>query len=657
MTTTGVNPQQMASLLRSLAFVSPACDTSPARLEFSHARTYSTPTYLIAGPLSDWFDMTLHRIRGPALVALGLCAVGAVTLFAITACDRKPATEGVPVNVPPPQKHDNEEPYDGPTWFEDVTAACGISLTYKNGEEAGHYAIIESLGGGIALFDFDGDGKLDVYITAGGYYEGKTVLGHPGKLFRNLGNWKFEDVTAKVGLDKAVQYSHGVAVADVNKDGWPDLLVTGYNRLALYMNESDGKGGRKFVNVTEKAGLTERLWSSGAAFADFDGDGFPDLYVCHYGDWGFDTNHPEDCRYDGKTRDVCPPKKFNPLPHKLYHNNGNGTFTDVSEQLNLRKDGKGLGVVIADYNLDGRPDIYVANDTDANFLYINLTEKGGPLKFKEIGGLAGVALDGRAIANGSMGLDVGDPNRTGKPAIFVTNYEGELHALYSNQSPPFDPKDPEAVLFDYESNRNGIGKIAPTPQMVGWGTAFCDLDRDGWEDLIVIHGHAIRFPSSGGRAQFPKLVMNTKGKFESKSAQGGSYFRTVHNGRGMALGDLDNDGKPDFLVNHLNEPVTVLKNTVPTNNHWVGLDCRGKGHRDVTGGRIVIEAGGETFTRFLKSGGNYASANDPRVVCGIAAAKKIDKITVTWPWGQSQEWKDLAADKYWTLTEGEAGAK
>jgi len=599
-------------------------------------------------------NVATHRIARVLVVASV-----AVALSFISACDKKGSTTASvgPGTSTPAVHHDNDDPYDGPAWFEDMTAPAGINFTYRNGEEAGHFAIIESLGGGIALFDYDKDGLLDIYLAGGGHYDGKTVLGYPGRLYKNLGNWKFKDVTAEAGLSQPTMYSHGVAVADVNRDGFPDLLVTGYDRLTLYLNVPAESGGRKFVDVTEKGGLTERMWSSGAAFGDLDGDGYPDLYVCHYGDWGFETNHPLFCTYRENIRDVCPPKKFKPLPHKVYRNRGDGMFEDVSATLKLRTDGKGLAVIFVDVNGDGRPDMYVANDTDPNFLYVNRGKPGGPIKLEELGGLAGVAIDNRAQANGSMGLDAGDPVHSGKPALFVTNYEGELHAFYANQTVP-DPKAPGGynILFDFESHRNGLQALGNT--MVGWGTAFCDLDRDGWEDLIVSHGHAIRFPTANsGRAQYAKLLLNERGKFTRISNRGGSYFKAVHNARGLAMGDLDNDGKPDLVVSHLNEPVAVLRNVVPTDNHWVGFELTGEKFRDVVGGKIVVQAGGETYTRFIKSGGSYASANDPRYVVGIAKATKIDSVTVHWPNGKAQEWKGLAADRYWKLTEGEAEAK
>ena len=278
--------------------------------------------------------------------------------------------------------------------FEDMTATSGVALSYRNGEEADRYTILESLGGGVALFDYDGDGLLDIFVTGGGRFEGDgppKIVGLPGKLYRNLGNWKFEDVTTAVGLDKPLFYTHGVAVADYDRDGFPDLLVTGWGRVALYHNESDGKGSRRFVELSAQMGLTDSRWSTSAAWGDLDGDGYPDLYICYYTDWSF-ANDPT-C--GGATRhvprDVCPPQRFKPLQDRLYHNEGGKRFRDITTDAPLRPDGKGLGVIMLDLNADGRPDIYVANDGGDNFLYAN----HGNMHFEEKGLTAGVC--GRAI--------------------------------------------------------------------------------------------------------------------------------------------------------------------------------------------------------------------------------------------------------------------
>jgi hypothetical protein len=532
-----------------------------------------------------------------------------------------------------------------PAAFEDATAASGIAFTYRNGEEAGHFAIIESLGGGVALFDYDGDGLLDIFLPGGGTYDGKKVIGHPCKLYRNLGGFKFEDVSAKLGLDKVTfQYSHGAAAFDYDRDGWPDLLVSGYNRLVLLRNESDNKGGRRFANVTTKSGLNDAQWSTSMAWGDLNGDGYPEVYVAHYGDWGFEKNHPTDCTYDGKTRDVCQPRRFQPLPHTLYKNNGDGTFTDISAQMKLRKDGRGIGVAFVDLDNDGRPDIYNANDTDDNFLYMN-RGKRGEIALEEIGLLAGVARDDRGVANGSMGIGVADYNRSGRASLFVTNYENELPALYTNLTENGNPR------FIFDTLRTGVGAIGGN--YVSWGTGFFDYDLDGWEDVMIVNGHAVRFPVKLDRRQKPVLLRNNGGKFRAAVTGDWAYFKDPHNARGLAIGDLDNDGKPDVVISHLNEPVVVLRNIAPTaGRHWVGFHLRRAKAADTIGTRVVIETAGGKQTHYAFGGGSYGSTHDSRLRFGLGSDAKISKVTVYWPSGKVQQVAGVEPDAYWEITEG-----
>jgi hypothetical protein len=541
-----------------------------------------------------------------------------------------------------------------PDLYEDKTAQTGIDFTYHNGQEAGHYAILESLGGGVALIDFDGDGLLDIFVTGGGYYDGpdkKQIKGHPCKLYKNMGGWKFKDVTKEVGLAGIDFYTHGGAVGDYDRDGWPDLLVTGWGGMRLFHNESDGKGGRHFVDVTQKAGLTEPLWSTSAAWADLDGDGYPDLYVCQYVNWSLDKNNPKCGGYTSSVpQDVCPPKTFQGLPHRLYHNNGNGTFTNVSEPAGLRpsltdKDkadaGKGLGVVIADLDGDGKPDIYVANDTVDNFLYMNKSTRG-KLLFDEVGLPTGVARDDRGVPNGSMGCDVGDYNGSGLASIWVTNYENEMHALYKNVG---------GGMFLFSTPASGIAAIGQL--YVGFGTGFIDFDNHGWEDILVCNGHVIRFPTGAPLQQRPVLLRNKgEGRYVDITKQGGPYFRTGHIGRGVAMGDLDNDGRTDLVISHLNEPVVVLRNVADVGQHWFGVELEGDGHRDVVGAKIVIDVAGRKLARFAKGGGSYLSAPDKRILFGIGKADHIDRLTISWPGGKEQEWKVDKIDRYCHAVEG-----
>jgi enediyne biosynthesis protein E4 len=549
------------------------------------------------------------------------------------------------------------EESEGPPLFEDITARSGMKITYRNGEEADHLSIFESVGGGVGVLDFDGDGLPDLFIPGGGGFSGpgkQEVVGLPCKLFRNMGGCRFEDVTAEVGLDRLAGkkpwfYTHGVAVADFDRDGRPDLLVLGWGRIALFRNV-DGKG---FEDVSEKAGLaTGVTWAVSAAWADFDGDGWPDLYVCQYVDWSMQKNPT--CVYNGK-RDICTPKNFNGLTHKVYRNNGDGTFTDVSATCGLVKGGpessKGLGVLAVDVDGDGKPDLYVCNDGVDKFLYLNKSTKGKIL-FEERGLECGVAHDDQGGMNGSMGVDAGDYDGSGKPSLWVTNFENELHSLYKNTSRKGH------VSFRFQTREAGIAAVGQP--YVGWGTSFIDFDLNGWEDLFVSNGHAIRYPETETRSprQRPVLFLNTgKGKFLPANKRLGSYGQEAHRGRGAGFVDLDNDGRVDIVLNHMNEPAAVLRNIASEDNHWLGVQLTGANNADVVGARVVLAVGGRKQTRFAKGGGSFASSSDRRLVFGLGKADRIEKLEVTWPDGKKQEWTGLGIDRYHVLSQGAKEAR
>lgn len=601
----------------------------------------------------------------------------ALPIILIAACKDGRITTTKARTANEPRTHDTSG------FFDDLTAQTGIDFTYDNGEQSNHYAILESLGGGAAVIDFDRDGRLDLFFPGGGYFDGPdgpaykkrldeyetkkkndpsaappappAIRGRPGKLYRNLGDWKFEDVTAKAGLDKQSDvYTHGCAVADYNRDGWPDLLVTGYGRVTLYRNEQNNEGGRRFIDVTESAGLLAggHFWSTSAAFGDFDGDGNPDLYLCQYVDWSW-SNHPACPGYNTDfARDVCPPKQFNSTPHALFHNQGNGTFKNVAKQAGIRvtpgtgKDcGMGLGVLLLDADGDRKLDIYVCNDTTDNFLYLNRSEPGR-IALVEQGFALGVAADQHGTANGSMGVWAADFEGTGRPSIWVTNYENEYHALYRNTLVRGKTK--------FEFHSSGAGLTAIGPNYVGFGTAFIDADRDGWEDMVIANGHVIRHPPRDNLRQQPILFMNQakagSRRFIEAAKDGGSYFASVHRGRGLAVGDFDNDGASDLVLTHVNEPVAILRGT-PASSRWLGIELAPRENRSAVGAKLTLEAGGRKLTRFVLGGGSYLCAHDSRVIFGLGESSEIGKLTIEWPSGATQSWSALEAGKYHLLKE------
>jgi len=511
-----------------------------------------------------------------------------------------------------------------------------LTFQYRNGQIAGHCSIVESLGGGAAVLDYDRDGDLDICLAGGGYFaEGPVMKGHPLGLFRNEGNWQFTEVTNAAGLGGEKQYTHGVTVGDYDNDGFPDILVTGCGGLALYQNQQDGT----FTDVTVAAGLLDTSWSSSAAWGDINGDGNLDLYVAHYVNWSW-KNHPFCPGPKPGLREVCPPKKYDALPDLLYISDGNGAFRDVSVEAGLRRDGKGLGVVIGDLDLDGDLDIYVANDTEPNALYQNQ----GKGKFRDISMMSGSSLDDTGRPQGSMGVDLCDFNRDGLPDLWVANYENESFGLYQNQG---------EMMFQPVSRSTGItstGKL-----YVGWGTAFFDFDRDGDEDVFVSNGHVIRYPQAAPLKQQPLLFENQDGnRFRDVAGLAGDYLEDSHMGRGVACGDLDNNHTVDLVVSHINDPVALLSNESKTEHGWLEIQLIGTvSSRDPVGAHITVELDDSTVMwRQCQGGGSYASTNTPVLHFGIPQQRKIKSISVLWPSGLKQELEPDQENRKLLLVEG-----
>lgn len=581
-------------------------------------------------------------------------SVAALAILHAVGCGPNSGTSKSPPPVQPPRPAPQPAATEaGRDYFRDVTAASGLDFTYRNGEEADHFSILESLGGGVGLIDYDGDGLLDIFLTGGGYFDGparQQIKGHACRLFRNLGDWKFADVSKVVGLeDVDWWYTHGVAVADYDRDGWPDLLVTGFGRLALFHNVPDENGGRRFVDVTEQVGLAADSWSTSAAWGDVDGDGYPDLYVAHYVDWSFENHVHCPGILPGKVREVCSPSFFKPLRHAFFHNEQGKSFRDDTVRHVFQPVGAGLGALMLDLNDDARPDILATNDMTPNLLYFN---RGG--KLEEKAAVAGIAVDEQGRVNGNMGVDAGDFDGSGRASLWVTVFQNETHVLARNLG---------QETFQQQSRAAGIAAVGQ--HFVSFGTGFIDFDNDGWEDLFIVSGHVFRFPPGGSPKQRPLLLRNEEYKgrrtFRDTNPRGGPYFETRQLGRGVGIADIDNDGWPDLIVSHTNSPVILLRNQAAEAqspaHHWIGLQLVGREHRDTVGSTVVVESDGRRLTRFSKGGGSYLSSGDRRLLFGVADSTSIERVTVKWAWGETQTWENLAINQYWELHENETNAK
>ncbi len=519
------------------------------------------------------------------------------------------------------------------------TSDSGVQFQYRNDEERGHFAILESMGGGVALLDFDQDGLLDVLLPGGGRYGAEQaggvdqILGVDSALFRNVGDWQFTNVTQPAHVRLSAHYSHGVAVADMNEDGFPDVLVTGYGGATLYRNQGDGS----FVDATPGSGLTDTLWSTSAAWGDLNGDGFQDLYIAHYVDWSFD-NHPLCPGPGDHPREVCPPRRFEPLPDIVYFGRGDGTFEDGTVAAGLQPDGKGIGVVLADIDLDSDLDIYVANDTVANFLYRN----DGRGHFEDISMLSGTALSDRGLPDGSMGTDVGDFNSDGLPDIWVANYEHETFGLYRNLG---------QGLFRHVSQSMGVTAVGSGH--VGWGTRFLDLDMDGDEDLFVSNGHVIRFPANTPLRQRPLVFENVDGRrYVNVADSAGDYTASAHLGRGLATGDLDEDGDEDIVLSNLNEPVELLASESLKRGHSLVVRVIGREScRTAIGAVAVATVRGRKLMRQIRGGSSYASSSDTRLFFGCGDVQVVEELLVTWTSGQTIRLTNIPCDQVVTVLE------
>ena len=560
-----------------------------------------------------------------------ICVVLALMGLRVRAQDHPPkqSLDGAPVTV----GASAGEPGGS---FVDITQKSGISFRYKPSHTSKKY-LLETMGPGVALFDYDNDGRLDVYLvngarladpTAKRTIPAKTGPEYWNRLYHQKADGTFEDVTTKAGLQGA-GYGMGVAVADYDNDGFEDLYVTAYGTNKLYHNNGNGT----FTDVTEKSGTAGGGWSTSAAWVDLDADGFVDLVVLRYVEWDFDDvwcgEHREGYRA------YCHPDFFKPIAPLVFHNNKDGTFTEVSQRLGLSKPGKGLGIAIADYDRDGRIDLFVANDSIPEFLYHNK----GAGTFEEVGLVSQVAvdIDGRTYAG--MGIDFADYNNDGWPDIVVTDLANQRYALYQNT------KDGS---FEYATSSTGLGPM--TVSHSGWGVRFFDYDNDGWKDLLIAQGHdldTIELTSPNLRYREPMLLAHNTGRgFVDVSAKSGNVFSAPWVARGMAIGDMDNDGRMDAVVTTNDGPVYVLHNETKTANHWIQLMLVGhRSNRDGIGAEITITTATGSQYATVSTASSYLSASDKRVHFGLGKDPSLQKIEVRWPSGVRQTLKDVRGDQ------------
>jgi hypothetical protein len=535
-----------------------------------------------------------------------------------------------------------------PFRFTDIAKEAGIDFLHFSGmTPEKHFPTAN--GSGCALFDYDGDGLLDVYMLSATLLPlGKAEKG-PNRLYRNLGNGKFKDVTEASGLGFR-GFCHGVVIGDLDNDGDQDVFLCNYGPNRLYRNNGDGT----FTDVSKKAGIDKPGWSSGGALIDYDNDGDLDIYVSNYGEWKYPEDAEQFCGdVEKKIRLYCSPRSVRTVKHFFYRNNGDGTFTDVydrviktvdpeTKKLKPRSDGHGFGVVTADVNNDGRIDIYVANDMNPNFLFLN----NGDGTFDDATETSGAAFDEKGQAQSGMGVDAEDVDGDGLPELFVTNFQNEYNTLYQNLG--------KGTFMD---STPFFGLAADTTPWVGWGTALADLDNDGWPDNFVVNGHVDdnrKLLGENVDYEEPALLFWNKGgkRFRLATRDAGPYFDGRHVGRGAAFGDVDNDGDLDILVNHKDGPAALLRNDTPSKNHWVRLKLQGtKSNRDGVGTKVEVTAGGRTIFRQRKGGYSMEASNDPRVTVGIGPSDLVDKLVVRWPVGAVTTMEKLKPDKEYVVVE------
>jgi hypothetical protein len=591
-------------------------------------------TLLSIAYLSVWAETKTNQ-ETPANAQLPVATAGAHKT--VLDSENRPITAGGTVE-------------NGPIIFVDTAEKAGLTGWKHVMGTPQRKFILETVGSGVALLDYDNDGWLDIYLVNGATYAsllGKETPPHAA-LFHNNHDGTFTNVTEKAGVGND-RWGFGVTVGDFDNDGWPDLYVTNFGKNRLYRNNHDGT----FTDVAEGAGVTLGNWSTGATFGDYDGDGNLDLFVPGY--VHYEVERPPipgssvvafpTCQFRS-VNIMCGPRGLRGEPDHLFHSNGDGTFTDVSKKAGVEdpRGFYGLASVFADVNNDGKVDLVVANDSTPNFLYLNR----GDGTFEDVSYASGFALNENGRETASMGIAVGDYLNNGLLDLSITTFSDDYKPLYRNDG---------AGNYTDVSYQSGIAEV--TIPFLGWGAGFLDFDNDGWKDLFFANGHV--YPEVDQTdwgttfAQRPLLFRNKRdGKFELVPARKGTGLALTLSARGAAFGDLFNDGKIDVVINQLGNVPALLRNVNADQNHWLGLKLTGgrKSPRDATGATVYVTAGGLRQRGDVLSGGSYASSNDPRVHFGLGAATSVEKVEVHWPSGRVEIVRLEEVDRYFAIEEG-----
>jgi enediyne biosynthesis protein E4 len=574
----------------------------------------------------------------------------ACAILVLFLCCAAIAQMGTPTPLSPEErkKAEAEKAATGPVpdypQLVDITAATGIHFDHKSSPE-GKY-IAESMSGGVALIDFDRDGWPDIYFTNAPSVD-MALHGEKARsaLFHNNHDGTFTDVTDKAGVGNPC-WAMGAVVGDYNNDGWPDLLVTCLNGVVLYRNNGDGT----FTDVTKASGLaSDAGWATGAAFGDYDKDGWPDLFVSHYVDFHLDDlpvfGQGRGCKYLGIAVQ-CGPRGLKGLPDNLYHNNGDGTFTDVSKQAGVDDPERryGLTAIWADFNNDGKLDLFVTNDGEANYLY----QGDGNGRFEDVGLLAGVAANEDGVEQANMGVAYGDYLHSGLMSLVLSHFDVEYAALYTNEG---------GMNFTDDSIASGIAR--GTQGYVGWGDAFVDFANNGWQDFFLVNGHVypqVETTHTSIHYLEPKLLFlnQRNGQFQNISRRVGPALQAPQVSRGLAVGDLFNDGRVEAVVENLVGQPMILRPEKGPQNHWIGFQLEGvTGDRLALNARVRATAGDLVQLGEVLSGGSYLSQNDLRIHFGLGHHTHVDQADVLWPDGKKETLTNLAADKYYVVREGQ----